>query len=41
MLDLAPADAPVDVSLELWVRHRTAGLQRVGRRDLKVRVLAI
>ncbi|MFN8204010.1 MAG: hypothetical protein U0S48_15705 [Solirubrobacteraceae bacterium] len=39
LLDLPPADAPVDVSVELWVRHRTAGLQRVGRRALKVRVL--
>jgi len=39
LLDLPPADAPVDVSVELWVRHRQAGLQRVGRRALKVRVL--
>lgn len=40
ILDLPATKDPVDVSLDLFVRHRTAGMQRVGRKTVKVKVLA-
>jgi hypothetical protein len=40
-VDLAPANDPIPVTLELWAHHRTEGHLQVGNRRIKIKVRSV